>query len=215
MGQQILSPTQVLSGGRQWRPAPGGRWPSWPTGPSGRGSPTAGSQSPSVCRGWWRWRPGCSTPWPSSRTGPWWPGATAARCWPYRATPSGYTAIAAGGSHSLALRSDGNVVAWGANDHGQATVPPSLTGVTAISAGNRHSLALRADGTVVAWGTTYRGHAATGRTHRCRRHRRRIRLQHGAEVGWHLRWVGEQRPRATQRPARPHRRHRHLRRRTT
>ena len=55
-------------------------------------------------------------------------------------------------NHSLALRSDGTVVAWGSDYFGQARVPAGLTGVTAIAAGGSHSLALRADGTVVAWG---------------------------------------------------------------
>ena len=61
-------------------------------------------------------------------------------------------AIAGGRSHSLALRSDGSVVAWGINSWGQTTVPPSLTGVKSVAAGYNHSLALRVDGSVVAWG---------------------------------------------------------------
>jgi alpha-tubulin suppressor-like RCC1 family protein len=61
-------------------------------------------------------------------------------------------AVAAGGSHSLALRSNGTVVAWGSDEFGQATVPAGLTGVTAIAAGQAHSLALRSNGTVVHWG---------------------------------------------------------------
>ena len=52
-------------------------------------------------------------------------------------------AVAAGASHSLALKQDGTVVGWGANYDsnsrycGQATVPASLSGsvVTAIAAG--------------------------------------------------------------------------------
>jgi hypothetical protein len=62
------------------------------------------------------------------------------------------TAIAAGGYHSLALRSDGTVVAWGYNADGQTSVPHWLRDVTAIAAGAYHSLALRSDGTIVAWG---------------------------------------------------------------
>jgi len=66
-------------------------------------------------------------------------------------------AVAAGGSHSLALRDDGMVVAWGANWSGQASVPSGMTGVVAIAAGWDYSLALRSDGTVAAWGDNLQG----------------------------------------------------------
>ncbi|RFC52054.1 MAG: Alpha-tubulin suppressor/Alpha-tubulin suppressor/Alpha-tubulin suppressor [Verrucomicrobia bacterium] len=65
---------------------------------------------------------------------------------------SGVAALAAGGSHSVALKGDGTVVAWGASWAGQATVPAGLSGVTAIAAGSNHSVALKSDGTVAAWG---------------------------------------------------------------
>src|SRR5712664_4071975 len=68
-----------------------------------------------------------------------------------------YLAIAAGWKHSLALKSDGRVVAWGDNSSGQSTVPANLTGVIAIAAGGSHSLALKSNGTVVAWGDNYFG----------------------------------------------------------
>ena len=72
-------------------------------------------------------------------------------------------AIAGGGDHSLALKSDGTVWAWGWNGYGQlgdgsttnrlTPVPVSgLTGVVAIAGGDYHSLALKSDGTVWAWG---------------------------------------------------------------
>ena len=84
---------------------------------------------------------------------------------------TGITAIAAGLNHSLALKADGTIVAWGDDSAGQlgngaavttdqpAPVPVVgvggglLTNVVAIAAGTAHSLALRSDGTVVAWGT--------------------------------------------------------------
>jgi VCBS repeat-containing protein len=70
---------------------------------------------------------------------------------------SGVIAIAAGTYHSLALKGDGTVVAWGFNDYGQTDVPAGLSGVTAIGGGDRYSLALKSDGTVVAWGRNDNG----------------------------------------------------------
>jgi alpha-tubulin suppressor-like RCC1 family protein len=80
-------------------------------------------------------------------------------------------ALAAGGSHSLALCADGTVAAWGDNTYGQlgdnstnsqnapvavntAAGVSALSGkkVVGISAGLYHSLALCSDGTVAAWG---------------------------------------------------------------
>ena len=66
-------------------------------------------------------------------------------------------ALAAGGYHSLALRADGTVVAWGNNDAGQTEVPAGLDRVVGISAGLYHNVALRADGTVRTWGLVYNG----------------------------------------------------------
>ncbi|HZD60824.1 MAG TPA: RCC1 repeat-containing protein, partial [Anaerolineae bacterium] len=71
--------------------------------------------------------------------------------------------IAAGARHSLALKSDGTVLAWGRNDYGQlgnetttsSSTPvqvSGLTNVTTVTAGWWHSLALELDGTVWAWG---------------------------------------------------------------
>jgi alpha-tubulin suppressor-like RCC1 family protein len=65
----------------------------------------------------------------------------------------GVTAIAAGGYHSLALRSNGSVVAWGYNFYQETNVPATLTNGTAVVAGLFHSLALRSNGTVAAWGS--------------------------------------------------------------
>ncbi|MCG9967266.1 cadherin-like beta sandwich domain-containing protein [Pelotomaculum terephthalicicum JT] len=59
--------------------------------------------------------------------------------------------LAAGQSHSLALKKDGTVVAWGSNTKGQCNVLYNLH-ATALAAGQDHSLALKADGTVAAWG---------------------------------------------------------------
>ncbi|MEI9863685.1 MAG: hypothetical protein WDN00_03830 [Limisphaerales bacterium] len=51
-------------------------------------------------------------------------------------------AIAAGHDDSLALRSDGTVVAWGSGFI-QTNVPASLTNVTAITAGYYHCQAFK------------------------------------------------------------------------
>ena len=60
--------------------------------------------------------------------------------------------MAAGTWHSLALRANGTVIAWGDDSAGQTNLPSDLTNVIAIAAGGNHSLALRADHTVVGWG---------------------------------------------------------------
>lgn len=93
---------------------------------------------------------------------------------------SNVTAIAAGWNHSLALLSNGTVMAWGDNNAGQlgigipaptymATTPvqipaSSLSNVVAIAAGLSHSLALLANGTVMAWGGNGYGELGTGST---------------------------------------------------
>jgi len=66
---------------------------------------------------------------------------------------TGFVAVAGGGYHSLALKQDGSVVAWGWNaDHGQCNVPSPNTDFKAISAGVAHSLGLNQNGSVVLWG---------------------------------------------------------------
>ena len=80
--------------------------------------------------------------------------------WGYPAPPRGLTnvvAISSGYEHSLGLRADGTVVAWGRNSYGAMNVPEGLTMVKAVAAGDSHSLALRQDGTVVAWGRNQYG----------------------------------------------------------
>jgi alpha-tubulin suppressor-like RCC1 family protein len=63
--------------------------------------------------------------------------------------------IAAGAYHSVALRADGQVAAWGGNSKSQLAVPADLTNIIAVSAGGYHSLVLRADHTVTNFGQYY------------------------------------------------------------
>ena len=88
-------------------------------------------------------------------------------------------AIAAGGSHSLALKKDGTVLAWGNNKSGQlgdATRPTDHdrpvqvkglgpgSGVVKVAAGAAFSMALKSDGTVLAWGKNKVGELGDGTT---------------------------------------------------
>ncbi|MBI5774936.1 MAG: hypothetical protein HZA89_14495 [Verrucomicrobia bacterium] len=60
------------------------------------------------------------------------------------AAQSGVTAIAAGVLHTVALKNDGSVLAWGDNIYGQTNVPVSAqSGVTAIAAEAWHAMALK------------------------------------------------------------------------
>jgi alpha-tubulin suppressor-like RCC1 family protein len=90
---------------------------------------------------------------------------------------NGVVAVAAGGNHSVALKSDGTVVAWGSNTYGQmgsstfltmgestAWLAVPVTGVVAVAAGFAHTVALKSDGTVVAWGNNEQGQLGDGTT---------------------------------------------------
>jgi alpha-tubulin suppressor-like RCC1 family protein len=92
-------------------------------------------------------------------------------------TEAGIIGISAGGSHSLAVGSDGTVWSWGSNSYGQlgystsssqSGVPSEVPGLPAsivqVSAGASHSLALQANGTVWAWGLNSSGQLGNGNT---------------------------------------------------
>ena len=66
-------------------------------------------------------------------------------------TPLGtnFTAIAGGGYHSLALKSDGSLISWGYDGYNQVTNTPLGTDFTAIAGGGYHSLALTSDSVAV------------------------------------------------------------------
>jgi len=87
---------------------------------------------------------------------------------------TGITAVSGGLSHSLALKNDSTVWAWGSNYSGELgsgsntvdTALPGmvtgLSGIIAIVAGREHSLALKNDGTVWAWGNNNKGQLGNG-----------------------------------------------------
>ena len=66
-------------------------------------------------------------------------------------------AVAGGGSHSLGLKADGSIVAWGRNHYGQTNVPAPNSGFVAVAGGAFHRLGLQADGSNVAWGNNPSG----------------------------------------------------------
>ena len=73
-------------------------------------------------------------------------------------TLTGVRAIAAGGSHGMALmEADGSIVSWGDNSFNVSTPPPGLLGVKAIAAGALHSVAILSDDSVIAWGLNSAG----------------------------------------------------------
>src|SRR5204862_737620 len=95
------------------------------------------------------------------------------------------TTLVGGGSHSLALKTNQTVLAWGANGNGQLGINSTtdsaspvavkdvggsgtLGSLTALAGGNAHSLAVKANGTLFAWGLNSLGelgdNTATQRT---------------------------------------------------
>jgi alpha-tubulin suppressor-like RCC1 family protein len=84
-------------------------------------------------------------------------------------------AVSGGKSHSIALRSNGQVMSWGSDSAGQlgngsggsSTAPVPVNGISdvvAVSAGTEHTLALKSDGTVWAWGGNASGQLGNGTT---------------------------------------------------
>lgn len=90
---------------------------------------------------------------------------------------SGVITIASGINHSIGLKGDGTIWAWGHNSYGQigndsttnslvATHVQGLSGMSmiAIAAVSYHNLALRSDGTVWSWGNNTSGQLGDGKT---------------------------------------------------
>ena len=86
---------------------------------------------------------------------------------------SNVASVAAGWFHTLVIKKDGSLWAWGANNYGQVgngTTTNQLTpvhimdDVVAVAAGGFHSLALKSDGTLWAWGCNDKGQLGDGTT---------------------------------------------------
>ncbi|HEY0406156.1 MAG TPA: S8 family serine peptidase [Pyrinomonadaceae bacterium] len=86
---------------------------------------------------------------------------------------TGVSRIGAGLGHSLAVKTDGTVLAWGTNNNSQLgdntrtdrLVPvrvQGLTGASALTGGYAHSVALRSNGTVWTWGNNQYGQLGDG-----------------------------------------------------
>ena len=76
-----------------------------------------------------------------------------------------------GQSHTMAIRSDGSLWAWGSNDHGQlgdGTTVSRLSpvrvmdNVVHVSVGERYTLAVRSDGSLWSWGNNHSGQLGRG-----------------------------------------------------
>ena len=68
-----------------------------------------------------------------------------------------FVAVAGGYDHSLGLKADGSIVAWGYNYYGQCDVPAPNSGFVAVAGCEYHNLGLKADGSIVAWGDNWYG----------------------------------------------------------
>jgi alpha-tubulin suppressor-like RCC1 family protein len=88
-------------------------------------------------------------------------------------TDTDWVQVAAGGNHTLALKSDGTLWTWGWNDDGQlgngsntdSDVPVQIgadTDWVRVAGGERFTLALKSDGTLWAWGSNSHGQLGNG-----------------------------------------------------
>src|SRR5471032_1466376 len=91
---------------------------------------------------------------------------------PTTGTISPWTMVAAGEEHTVALRADGTLWAWGDNSSGQvgngslvdlhAPLQIGTSTWRAVAAGTLHSVAILADGALFAWGSNGNGQVGNG-----------------------------------------------------
>lgn len=101
-----------------------------------------------------------------------------------------FTSMAAGGNHSLAIRTNGSLYAWGSNAYGQLgndTTNDAYTPIqigtdvdwSVVAAGGSHSMGIKTDGTLWAWGSNSDGQLGDGSTTDAQRP-----MQIGIEKNW-------------------------------
>jgi alpha-tubulin suppressor-like RCC1 family protein len=92
-----------------------------------------------------------------------------------QAAPPRWRSVATGNSHTIAIRNDGTLWAWGGNYFGalgdgtttyktQPTQVGTDTTWASVAAGGYHSLAVKGDGTLWAWGSNSNGELGDGTT---------------------------------------------------
>ena len=105
-------------------------------------------------------------------------------------TATNWTSVSAGASHSVAIRSDGSLWAWGNNSQGRLgdgttanrNTPVRIgtaTNWASASAGESHTVAIRSDGTLWAWGRNANGQLGDGTTSN-----RNTPVRIGAATNW-------------------------------
>ena len=95
---------------------------------------------------------------------------------PVRIGTALWNSVSAGTNHTLGVRSDGVLLTWGSNLHGQlgngtwhvtttnspTAIMSAVTSWTSVSAGHWYSMATRADGSLWAWGNNGSGRLGDG-----------------------------------------------------
>jgi len=83
----------------------------------------------------------------------------------------GVIAVSTGALHTMAIRFDGSLWAWGSNEYGQlgdgtnmdrSSPVRVLDNIAKVSAGSTHTIALRTDGSLWIWGSNDEGQLGTG-----------------------------------------------------